>query len=568
MARDATQYQDIGEDLDLQEELQTLDWDNWSEPPINEAATLIYDIMNEREPTDIIEVHDLLDYVPILFRDAVSDDLFQQHDLKAPANSEKYVLLQPVEYTLFQPAAPEAVQDTAPEAVQHVDNAGLHYDLERTQHVLNYTEAVCGLESAKQLAYVIHDSRHLEIRQMQGDMHLYGHDPHETYIQCILDIPATLDAKRAMSLTEWSNDDLQKAVQHEVNRMAFRLNLEIQDRLVNQFAYEKVMSVQAILKGNKEDVTQRLNEMGKNMAKTADMYRINDNPTSESLEVQADLCIMERGIEALIQQGTDAELREMITPTHGVQELKERAQQLTVYVENDILNAIRQALDTAAQWSDNQIMDGSMDYHAKFTHLGFKEANEERLHWIAENFPGQPNEAGDCVTRALNEAIGGGQYGPIWETVNERVKSDTQNMNADKGANCDQYGPIYEAYGMKAVLQTSYQLDNIMHKHIDVREIPALFRHLFDDENPLTYIAISGKHAVAVVDGELRDIRDTRDMGDRNYAQDGTVVQIWLKCDDEQKLDSAREIIEHYAALRRYDDVLTYGRNRRTATIQ
>ena len=178
MARDATQYQDIGEDLDLQEELQTLDWDNWSEPPINEAATLIYDILNEREPTDMIEVHDLLDYVPILFRDAVSDDLLQQmyevqHDLKAPANSEKYVLLQPVEYTLFQPAAPEAVQDTAPEAVQHVDNAGLHYDLERTQHVLNYAEAVCGLESAKQLAYVIHDSRHLEIRQMQGDMHLY-----------------------------------------------------------------------------------------------------------------------------------------------------------------------------------------------------------------------------------------------------------------------------------------------------------------------------------------------------------------------------------------------------------
>ena len=50
MARDATQYPGIEEDLDLQEELQTLDWDNWSELPIHEAATLIYDILNEREP--------------------------------------------------------------------------------------------------------------------------------------------------------------------------------------------------------------------------------------------------------------------------------------------------------------------------------------------------------------------------------------------------------------------------------------------------------------------------------------------------------------------------------------
>ena len=565
MARDATQYPGIEEDLDLQEELQTLDWDNWSEPPIHEAATLIYDILNEREPRNIIEVHDLLNDVPTLFRNAVSDDLFQQmyevkHHLKAPTDSEEYVL--------FQPAEQEATQDSAQESVQHVDNAGLHYDLERTQHILKYVEEVCGLESAKQLAYVMHDSRHLAIRQMQGDMNVYGSDPHETYIQCILDIPAILDAKRAMSLTEWNDDDLQKAVQHEANRMTFRLNLEIQDRLVNQFAYEKVMSVRAILKGTGEDITKRLDEMGKDMAETATMYRLIDNPTSESLEVQANLCIMERGLETLIQQGTDAELRELITPTHGLQELNERVQQIQAYVEPEILSAIKQALETAAQWSDAQITDGSMDYHANFAHLGFKEANLERLRWLTENSQGLPNEAGDCVTRALNEAIGGGQYGPIWESVNERVKVDASNMNTDKGANRDQYGPIYEEYGMQAVLETSYQPDHLMRKHIDIREIPALFGHLFDDENPLTYIAVSEKHAVAVVAGELRDLRDTRDMGERNYKQDGTIVQIWLKCDDEQKLDSARQIIEHYAEVRRYDDVLTYSLNRRTAPIK
>ena len=57
-------------------------------------------------------------------------------------------------------------------------------------------------------------------------------------------------------------------------------------------------------------------------------------------------------------------------------------------------------------------------------------------------------------------------------------------------------------------------------------------------------------------------------MGDRiadNHAQreDGRMVHLLIPTDDEATLRRAKQVIEEYAAVRRYDDVLTYGRKRR-----
>ena len=41
---------------------------------------------------------------------------------------------------------------------------------------------------------------------------------------------------RAMEPAGWSEDQLQEAAEHEVNRMGYRLNLEILDQLMNQFS--------------------------------------------------------------------------------------------------------------------------------------------------------------------------------------------------------------------------------------------------------------------------------------------------------------------------------------------
>ena len=58
-------------------------------------------------------------------------------------------------------------------------------------------------------------------------------------------------------------------------------------------------------------------------------------------------------------------------------------------------------------------------------------------------------------------------------------------------------------------------------------------------------------------------------MGDRINeddtinVRDGRLVQLLIPTDDEATLLRAKEVIEEYAAVRRYDDVLTYGRKRR-----
>ena len=94
--------------------------------------------------------------------------------------------------------------------------------------------------------------------------------------------------------------------------------------------------------------------------------------------------------------------------------------------------------------------------------------------------------------------------------------------------------------------------------------------HLFDDpENPLTYIAGTEHHAVAVVDGTVHDVFDSRDIGDRTqYIQDGRLTELWIRGANEATLAAAQEIIEKYVEARRYDDVLTYGRMRRITTSE
>ena len=127
------------------------------------------------------------------------------------------------------------------------------------------------------------------------------------------------------------------------------------------------------------------------------------------------------------------------------------------------------------------------------------------------------------------------------------------------------YRELYELNGMQRVLDASMNLNDIMRKHLDLREIPELLGHLFPDpERPMTYIACSETHAVAVIGNTLYDVSDSRNMGDRiPYRPDGTLTELWLKTDDQSTVDAAWEIMNRYAEVRHYDDPLTYGRRRR-----
>ena len=72
---------------------------------------------------------------------------------------------------------------------------------------------------------------------------------------------------------------------------------------------------------------------------------------------------------------------------------------------------------------------------------------------------------------------------------------------------------------------------------------------------------------MAVVDGTVHDVFDSRDIGNRTrYVRDGRLTELWIKGADEKTLAAARDIIEKYVEARRYDDVMTYGRMRRLTT--
>ena len=105
-----------------------------------------------------------------------------------------------------------------------------------------------------------------------------------------------------------------------------------------------------------------------------------------------------------------------------------------------------------------------------------------------------------------------------------------------------------------------------MYRHLDIRESPTLPGLVTgEQEGQMTFIACTQTHAAAVVDGTVRDDRDSRDLGDRwKHPADGRLTELWVACDDPTR-DAIQDILKKYREMRRYDDVLTLGRSWRTA---
>ena len=102
---------------------------------------------------------------------------------------------------------------------------------------------------------------------------------------------------------------------------------------------------------------------------------------------------------------------------------------------------------------------------------------------------------------------------------------------------------------MPQLLERSDDSNYLLRKHLDLREIPTLLEGLRDSQRkPLTYIGCTEDHAVAVVNGTVHDIWDSRLMSDQFHKETGRLVELWVRADDERTLDEAREIL---AQLRR-----------------
>ena len=275
-------------------------------------------------------------------------------------------------------------------------------EAERANHALEYAREICGDLAAYRLESAITDSRELELRRFSGDPATYGREPHEKYVQCVDDLPRAVEAKQAISLGEWDQDQLHHAVDHEVNRMGFRLHLEIQDRLLNQVSNGRRLGNLAMERGMSEDVAAQITNTGENKARWAELRRDEDNPTYGNIENAAHLCIVEMGIRKAVEEGDEARAREFSLPIRGGTELEHRAEDVRPYIDPEDLRTIENALLTARRWTDQEILDGAMDYHARYASLQWQPSNTARERWLTETGQEEtrPRMSGDCITRA------------------------------------------------------------------------------------------------------------------------------------------------------------------------
>ena len=452
-------------------------------------------------------------------------------------------------------------------AAGHRMDGSLDHDLERTGHVLGYVESVSGEYAARQLSGVMQDSRSLTgVRQMWGDPTAYAEDTHEQYVQCIMDLPATLEAKQAMAPEKWDDNQLQEAVLHEVNRMGYRLNLEIRDRFMNQFDHRRGIVRFAQDRGVADELLEMVDCAGEGKEHWVRGERTSSPPTRSRIEVTANFYIIEIGLVNALEERDESTAEDFVNPVRGGDDLQARAGRAMAYVPPEEQEIIREALEIAAHWTDGQIQDGALDYHAQYGNLDFRPSTDARERWLADTGQTETKRemAGDCSTRALNEATGGQDYGDIWQEITRHTQSEFPEKDADDGVSNLHFREIYEQHGMKLLLPRSVELNHIMRKHLDLREIPALLGGLVGEGEPLTCIACSEGHAVALVDGVVHDNWDSRDMGEPGkYLRDGKLVELWLKTDDQEVVEGALDILGKYETVRQYDDVLTYGRRRR-----
>lgn len=373
-----------------------------------------------------------------------------------------------------------------------------------------------------------------------------------------------MDAKDEILGQSWTAIDFLKAVEHEVNRTGYRINLEIQDRLTHQLHNPRRTAAAAHRNGFSEETVKRLEDVGRQKKNWAERRRQENEPTAHRLEEAAWLHIIENGLQSAIERRDQEAVERILEPVRAREALRERAMEQIQHTSQQDLDSIQQALDTASKWTQAELQDGAADFHFPRAELGFEPSNDPRTEWLSqESQAGERAEiTGDCVTRALDQATGGKGYRNIWNEITSAVQARRPQEDADTGMQPWVYQPVYERHGLHPVMDVYENINDVMRRHLDIREIPTLLGHLFPDpDKPLTFIACSDRHAVPVVNNTVHDTWDSRSMAE----QDGGLTSLHLKCDEQETLDAARAIIKTYRKVRQFDDPLTYGRVKREA---
>ena len=378
---------------------------------------------------------------------------------------------------------------------------------------------------------------------------MFPAERHYHYDDLIAMLPEIVEDQIHIPGNDYPPDYIERA-NHEVNRMGLRLMSEVQERLLEQLHGCGRLVDTAKQHQLSESVTERLRTFQANAEQTA-ITGMEQLPTQHQIENAAALA----GVTLALQDCTTRRDESNIMHLLDTMETNQAAAaaQAKQMLHPMVCTALEAAKETAANWTEEQLADGLYGYEVRYADLQYMKTDGGRMQWIMESGQEQTMEryAGDCTVRALAVAIGQEKaYGQIWSEITQCLKDDTRD--ADGGAKAMQIHDTYASYGLVSIYIDSQLPHGSAQRAIDMREIPEALSHLFNNsETPLTYIVNTYDHVVAIVDGTLNDDRDTRQMGEEdNQGASGRVHAFWLKSEDPDLIQTARNDFARYARVR------------------
>ena len=353
------------------------------------------------------------------------------------------------------------------------------------------------------------------------------------------------------------------AVRHEVNRMGNRLLAEIEERLMYQLRDVEGLANAAREQNLSQKVAERLAKLATGTAILVSSRRETDFPNEATIIETSNLYRTWNAVQEATNRRDEAAIWAAITgnPAHNP----------IFALEADVQAAIENALKITETWEYEDIQNGAEDYHVTNADLVFKDSTADRNEWILTCPPDEERQerSGDCLTRTLNELQGGGAYGNTHDDVTERLREYGLERDADQGAPDSVSTEMLRERGLQPLLEAYTDTSHPMRKHMDIRVIDTLLRHLFpDEEKPLEVAVFIENHVAAILDGALHDDEDWTRWGNSLATRErAAVTGIWIRCDDEDVVRQGRDTLAKYEEVRGLDEAMTRGVLRRQ-TIQ
>ena len=379
----------------------------------------------------------------------------------------------------------------------------------------------------------------------------------ETFIELAATIPQAMANYRHL-LGDTRFEAVEQALlNHEVNRMAYRLNLEINDKLLESKPTVGIADM-AAANGISEELLDRLHNYEYSDAQRLNAQRWNGEATARAITTNALIATKAHNItQAIVTRNEENLYTALDTPTH-----------LQTSNDEELSEFIQEARVLANVNDENEVVDGAKPYRLEMSEPRYTENNWKRIQYLEETGQREArlDNANDCVTSTLNEMKGGTNYG--W--AHDTITAAKLHGDADSATTRTEYAAAFSEAGLTPVLNIENWSDP-MSFHIDLREASTLLQ--ISNAPGLDYAVETAGHVVAIVNGTMMDSEDNRRMGDENTniwgePTDHHATEIWVKSKDPATLQRIAHTLNIYRKIRERDDILTYGKWRRAYIVE